>query len=87
VLGEVCFTRNFEFELYFWFTTFSYHLLVLRVFLLLDDILELFIGFWSSSCALCGLGFEIETLCLCVVNVLVKGRLRNQVVLGLISDE
>jgi hypothetical protein len=30
-----------------------------------------FFGFWSSSCASCGLGFEIQTLCLCVVNVLI----------------
>jgi hypothetical protein len=52
---------------------FSCHLLVLRVFFLLDDLLELLFGFWSSSCASCGLGFEIQTLCLCVVNVLIKG--------------
>jgi hypothetical protein len=29
----------------------------------LDDIFELFVGFWSSSCASWGLGFEIQTLC------------------------
>jgi hypothetical protein len=34
-------------------------LLVLRFFLLLDDLLELFFVFWSSRCALWGLGFEI----------------------------
>jgi hypothetical protein len=40
---------------------FSYHLLVLRFFLLLDDFLELFFGFRSSSCASRGLGFKIQT--------------------------
>jgi hypothetical protein len=41
-------------------------------FLLLDDLLEFFFGFWSSTCASCGLGFEIQTLYLCVVNILIK---------------
>jgi hypothetical protein len=54
---------------------FSYHLLVLQVFLLLDDLLELFFGVWSSSCASCGLGFKIQTLYICVVNVLIKGEI------------
>jgi hypothetical protein len=44
---------------------FSCLLLVLWLFLLLDDLLELFVGFWSSSCALWGLGFEIPILCFC----------------------
>jgi hypothetical protein len=34
-------------------------LLVLRLFPLLDDLLELFVGFWFSSCASWGLRFEI----------------------------
>jgi hypothetical protein len=51
---------------------FSYYLLVLRFFLLLDDLLELFFTFWSSSYASYGLGFKIQTLCLCAVNVLIK---------------
>jgi hypothetical protein len=38
---------------------FSYHLLVSRFFLLLDEFLELLFGFSSSSCASCGLRFEI----------------------------
>jgi hypothetical protein len=38
-------------------------LLVLRLFLLLDDLLEIFLGFWSSSCASWGLRFELQTLC------------------------
>jgi hypothetical protein len=58
---------------------FSYHLLVLRFFLFLDDLLELFFGFWSSNCASCGLGFEIQTLCLCVVNVLIKGEIEKPI--------
>jgi hypothetical protein len=46
-----------------WFCVFSF---------LLDDILELFFDFWSYSCASCDLGIEIQSLCLGVVNVLVK---------------
>jgi hypothetical protein len=56
---------------------FSYHLLVLRFSLLLDDILELFFGFWSSIRATCGLGFKIQTLFLYVVNVLIKGEIEK----------
>jgi hypothetical protein len=33
--------------------------LALWLFLLLDDPLELFLAFWSSSCASWGLGFEL----------------------------
>jgi hypothetical protein len=55
--------------------SFSFSFVSFVVFLLLDDILELFFGFWSSSCASCGLEFEIQTLCLCVVNVLIKGEI------------
>jgi hypothetical protein len=39
-------------------------LLILHFFLLLDDPLELFFEFWSSSCASWGVRFEIQTLCL-----------------------
>jgi hypothetical protein len=80
VLGGVCFRGSIEFELFFAFSLvccFSYQLLVLWVFLLLDDLLELFFGFWSSSCASCGLGFEIQSFCLCVVNVLIKGEIER----------
>jgi hypothetical protein len=66
VLEGVCFKGSFEFELFFAFSLvfrFSCHFLVLRSFLLLDDLLELFFGFWSSNCASCGLGFKIQTLC------------------------
>jgi hypothetical protein len=68
---------------------FFYHLLVLRGFLFLDDLLELFFGFWSSSCASYGLEFEIQTLCLCVINVLIKGEIEKPSCqyLGLICDE
>jgi hypothetical protein len=64
-------------------------LLVLRFFLLLDDVLELIFGFWSSSCASCGLEFEIQTLCLYVVNALIKGEIEKPSgkYLGLICDE
>jgi hypothetical protein len=68
---------------------FCCHLLVMQVFLLLDDLLELFFGFWSSICASCGLGFEIQTLYLCVVNVLIKGEIEKASgqYLALICDE
>jgi hypothetical protein len=62
---------------FFLICRFSYHLLVLRFYLLLDDLFELFFGFWSSNCASCGLGFKIQNLCLCVVNVLVKGEIEK----------
>jgi hypothetical protein len=56
---------------------FFYYLLVLRFFLLLYDLLELLFGFWYSNCASCGLEFEIKTLCLCVVNLLIKGEIEK----------
>jgi hypothetical protein len=68
---------------------FSHHLLVLQFFHPPNDLLELFIGFWSSSYASCGLEFKIQTLCLCVVNVLIKGEIKKPSgqYLGLICDE
>jgi hypothetical protein len=92
VLGGVCFRGSFVFELFFAFSLVCYvscHLLVLPFFLLLDDLLEVFFGLWSSSCASCGLGFEIQTLCLCVVNVLIKGEIEKPSgqYIGLICDE
>jgi hypothetical protein len=48
-----------------WLGRFSCRLLAFAVFPLLDDIIELFIGFWSSSRASWGLGFELQTLCFC----------------------
>jgi hypothetical protein len=39
------FRGSFEFELFFLVCCFSYHLLVLRFFLFLDDLLELFFDF------------------------------------------
>jgi hypothetical protein len=80
VLGGVCFRGSFELELFFAFSLvchFSCHLLVLRVFLLIDDLLKLFFHFWPSSYASWGLGFEIQTLCLCVINVLIKGEIEK----------
>jgi hypothetical protein len=38
-------------------------LLVLRLFHVLDDLLELFFGFRCSTCDSWSLGFEIQTLC------------------------
>jgi hypothetical protein len=92
VLGGVYFRGSFEFELFFAFyfgLPLFCHLLVLRFFLLLDDLFELFFGFWSFSCASCGLGFKIQTLCLCVVNILIMGEIEKPPgeYLGLICDE
>jgi hypothetical protein len=57
---------DFEFFLLLsWFYRFSCLLLVLRLLLLLDNLLELFVSFWSSSCASWGLRFKIQTLCFC----------------------
>jgi hypothetical protein len=63
--------------------------LALQFFLLIDDLLELFFGWWSSSCASCGLGFKIQTLSFCVINVLIKGEIDkpSDQYLGLIYDE
>jgi hypothetical protein len=54
-------------------------LLILRLFLF-DDILALFVGFWSFSCASRDLEFEIQTLCFLLSMDSSRGRLRNQVV-------
>jgi hypothetical protein len=92
VLGGDCFKGSFEFELFFAFSLvcrISCHLLVLRFFLLLDDLLELFFDFWFSSCVSCDLEFEIQTLCLCVVNAVLKEEIEKPSgqYLGLICDE
>jgi hypothetical protein len=42
-----------------WHCRFSCLLLAFAVFLLIDDLLELFLTFWSSNCASWGLGFEL----------------------------
>jgi hypothetical protein len=81
VLGGVCLRGSFEFEPlllpFLLVCHFSYHLLVLQFFLLLDDLLKFFFGFWSSSCPSCGLEFKIQTLCLCIINVLIKGEIEK----------
>jgi hypothetical protein len=67
VLGGVDFKRSVDFELFLlfsWFCRFSCLLLAFAVFLLLDNLLDLFVGFWSSSYASWGLGLELQTLCL-----------------------
>jgi hypothetical protein len=53
---------------------------LLQFFLLLDDLLKLFLTFWSSSYASSGLGFELQTLCLLLSMNSSRGGLRNQVV-------
>jgi hypothetical protein len=59
-------------------------LLVLRLFLLLHDLLELLIGFCSSSCSSWGIGFKIHTVCLLLSMDSSRERLRNQVVSNLV---
>jgi hypothetical protein len=56
----------------------------LALFPLLDDLLELFLAFWSSSCASWGFRFELQTLCLLSSMDSSRGRLRNQMVSSLI---
>jgi hypothetical protein len=66
---------------------FSCFLLALQFFLLLDDLLELFLAFWSSSCASWGLVFELQTLCLLLSMDSLRVRSRNQVVSWFDCDE
>jgi hypothetical protein len=77
VLEGVCFRGSFEFELFFWFIAFLTICWFCDFFLLLDDFLKLLFGFWSSSCASCDLEFEIQTLCIYVINVLTKGEIEK----------
>jgi hypothetical protein len=78
MLGKVDFRGSVDFELlpwfelflsllcYFaWLRRFSGLLLAFAVFLLLDDLPELFLAFWSSSCASWDIRFELQTLCFC----------------------
>jgi hypothetical protein len=72
VLGAVNFRGSVNFELFLallchfaWFCLFSWHLLACAVFLLLEDLLELFWLFGSSICASWGLGFKLQTLRFC----------------------
>jgi uncharacterized membrane protein len=76
VLGEVCFRGSFESELFFGLSFFL-PFVGLVVFLFLDDLLKLFYVFWSSSYTSCHHEFKIQTLCLCVVNVLIKGEIEK----------
>jgi hypothetical protein len=79
---EFCF--GFEFFLLFsWFYRFSCLLLAFTVFFL-DDLLELFCLFGSSSCASSGLGFKIQSLCLLLSMDSSRGTLRNQLVISLV---
>jgi hypothetical protein len=81
VLGEFV-SESFEFELSFafpWFIAFCAICDFCGVFILLDDLLESFFAFWSSSCASYSLEFEIQTLCLCVVNVLIRGEIEKPI--------
>jgi hypothetical protein len=59
-------STDFElFLLFSWSCHFLCILLVLWLLLLLDGLLELFVGCWSSSCVSWGPGFKIQTLCFC----------------------
>jgi hypothetical protein len=78
VLGGVDFRGSFEFydfEFFLallchfaWLDHFSCLLLAFTIFLLLDDLFELFLTFWSSTCASCGLGFELQIILFFVIN-------------------
>jgi hypothetical protein len=59
---------NVDFELFLpisWFCRFSCRLLAFAVLLLLDGRLELFVGFWSSSCASWGSWIQTSNFKLC----------------------
>jgi hypothetical protein len=84
VQGQFLNLRVELFFAFFFICHFSCHLLVLRLFPLLDDLLELFFGFRSSSCASWSLGFGIQTLCFLLSMYLSRGKLRNQVVSTLV---
>jgi hypothetical protein len=47
------------------------------IFFLLDDLREPFFGFLFSSCTSSCLRFEIQTLCFCVINGLIKGEIEK----------
>jgi hypothetical protein len=84
---ESLFYGGFDFELLFAlssFCHFSCHLLVLRLFPLLDDVLELCFDFQSSSCTSWSLRFEIQNLCFLLSMYSSRWRLRNQVVSTLV---
>jgi hypothetical protein len=77
VLGGICSEGVFELFLtllchFSLVCRFSYLLLALRLFLLLDDFLQLFVDFWFSSCASWGLEFENQILWFFVDNELIK---------------
>jgi hypothetical protein len=56
----------------------------LRVFLLVDDLLKLFFGFWCSSCASCVLDSKFK-LCAFVLSMYsTRGRMKKQVVSTLV---
>jgi hypothetical protein len=73
MLEGVDFRGSVNFELFLallchfaWLCRFSCRLLAFMVFVLLDDLLELFFClFGSSSCALWYLGCKLQTLCFC----------------------
>jgi hypothetical protein len=70
--------------LFAWCAIFRAFYWLLRFFLLLDDLLELFFGFWSSSCASCVLDSNFK-LCAFVLSLYSsRGRMRNQVVSTLV---
>jgi hypothetical protein len=68
------------FLVFSWFCRFLCLLLAFAVFLFLNDLLELFVGFWSSSCASWSLGLELQSLYILLSMDSSRRRLRNQVV-------
>jgi hypothetical protein len=73
-----------EFELFLaliyhfaWICRFSYIVLAFTVFLLLDDLLELFLGFLGLLTVLHGVLDSNFKLCTFVVNGLIKGKIEK----------
>jgi hypothetical protein len=71
--SELFLTRHCHFA---WLCCFLCPLLALAGFLLVDDLLELFWLFWSSSCASWGLDSNFK-LCTFVVNGPIKGEIEK----------
>jgi hypothetical protein len=82
ILGEFL-ILSFSFS-FLWSHRFSCILLALRFFLLLDNLLELILAFWSSTYASWGFRFELQTLCFLLSMDSSREILRNQVVSSLV---
>jgi hypothetical protein len=77
ILGGVLSFFILSFSLPFSLVCYFLCLLVALQFFVVDDFLELFLPFWFYSCASWGFRFELQTLCIFVVNGLIKGEIEK----------